>query len=79
MVQRLMHHPHRRRTVVGPRLFDAEILEPVFHVLQTRAAEQFGDAEIKRIGQLFEVIDTDVALAALDGAVNLPQFNGHFK
>ena len=33
------------------RLFYAEVLEPVLHVLQTRGAEEFGDAEIKGIGQ----------------------------
>jgi len=54
--------------VVGPRLFDTEILESVLHVLQRRAAEQLGNAEIKGVGQLFEVIDADVALAAHDGA-----------
>ena len=63
-----MHHPHRHRPVVGTGFFDAEVLEPVFHVLQRRAAEELGNAEIKGVGQLFKVIQTDVALAALDGA-----------
>ena len=35
------------------RLFDTKVLEPVLHVLQTRGAEEFGDAEIKGIGQFF--------------------------
>jgi hypothetical protein len=48
-----MHHPHRRRPVVRTGFLDAEVLEPVLHVLQRRGAEEFRDAEIKRIGQFF--------------------------
>ena len=66
MIQSLMNHPHRHRPVAGPRFFDTEVLEVVLHVLQRRGAKQLGDAEIKGVGQLFEIVQTDVALAALD-------------
>ncbi len=61
-----MDHPHGQRTIVRPRLFDAQILEVPGEIRRAGRSQDLGDGEIEGVGQLFQVIHADIYLPALD-------------
>ena len=55
-----MDHDHGCRTIVRPRLLDAEVFEMLGEVRGAGRGEELRDGELEGVGEFFQIIHADV-------------------